>query len=168
MSKLLVVIDMQKGFDCPESRSVVDSFNKYSYFFENISFAMFENKKNSLFETQLKWVDFQGEKDRKLMDGIKAPQSAFYTNHHNYTVYNDELKKVIEEVKPTDIYLSGLFSDVCLLKTSMDMFDDGIVPYIIKDLSASPHGDSAHDVAFTTMKMAIGEDRIISINEIKK
>jgi nicotinamidase-related amidase len=167
MSKLLVVIDMQKGFNCPEAGLVVSNFNKFAHYFENVSFAMFENRKNSLFETQLKWVDFQNDEDRQLIDGIKIPGNALFTNHHNYTVYNDELKELINKLKPTDIYLSGLFSDVCLLKTSMDMFDDGIVPYIIKDLSASPHGSVAHDVAFAAMEEALGKDRIVLTSDFK-
>ena len=61
MSKLLVVIDMQKGFDCPEARAIVVNLNKFYYYFNNVNFAMFENKKNSLFETQLKWLGFQNE-----------------------------------------------------------------------------------------------------------
>ena len=75
---------------------------------------------------------FKNEEDRKLINGIELPENVHFTNHHNYTVYNDELKALIKKLKPTKIYLAGLFSDVCLLKTAMDMFDDGIVPYIIQ------------------------------------
>ena len=167
MSKLLVIIDMQKGFDCPEAKAVISNLNKFYYYFDNISFAMFENRKNSLFETQLKWIDFQNEEDRKLIDGIKIPKNAHFTNHHNYTVYNDELKGLIKKLKPTKVYLAGFFSDVCLLKTAMDMFDDGIVPYVIKDLSGSPHGAIAHYVAFAAMKEGLGNDRIITTKDLK-
>ena len=102
-----------------------------------------------------------------MLDGLNIPENAHFITHHNYTVYNDELKLLIRELAPTEIYLAGLLSDVCLLKTSMDMFDDEVVPYIIKDLSASPHGDAAHNVAFTTMKEAIGEARVITMEDIE-
>ena len=46
MYKLLVVIDMQKGFDCPQAKKVVEKFNKTSELFDNVCFAMFKNKKN--------------------------------------------------------------------------------------------------------------------------
>ncbi|APC91766.1 MULTISPECIES: isochorismatase family protein [Francisella] len=167
MSKLLVVIDMQKGFDCTEARAVIANLNKSYSYFDNVSFAIFENRKNSLFETQLKWVDFQNEEDRRLIDGVEVPENAYFTKHHNYTVYNDELKALIRKLKPTEIYLGGLFSDVCLLKTSMDMFDDGIVPYIIKDLSGSPHGIVAQEVAFAAMKEGLGDDRIVMTSDLK-
>ena len=166
MSKLLIVIDMQKGFRFEESLAIAEKFNKHISNFDNVCFAMFENRKKSLFETQLKWVDFQNDEDKELLDGLDVPENAHFINHHNYTVYNDELKSLIKKLAPSEIYLSGLFSDVCLLKTSMDMFDDEIIPYIIKDLSASPHGDNAHDVAFATMAEAIGDDRIITINDV--
>ena len=167
MSKLLIVIDMQKGFRFDASLAIAEKFNKNLSSFDNVCFAMFENRKKSLFETQLKWVDFQNEEDKELLDGLNVPKNAHFITHHNYTVYNDDLKKIIKDLAPSEIYLAGLFSDVCLLKTSMDMFDDEVIPYIIKDLSASPHSDNAHESAFATMKMAIGEDRVITMADIK-
>ncbi|WP_150468391.1 isochorismatase family protein [Francisella sp. SYW-9] len=166
MSKLLILIDVQNGFDCTEARDLIKKFNKCSFSFDDVCFAMFENRKNSLFETQLKWLDFQNEEDKKLIDGIEVPENAHFSNHHNYTVYNDELKNIIKKLKPTKIYLAGLFSDVCLLKTSMDMFDDGIVPYIVRDLSGSPHGNAANDVALATMEEALGEGQVILAKDI--
>lgn len=166
MSRLLIVIDMQKGFDCPQAKKVVEKFNKTSELFDNVCFAMFENKKKSLFETQLKWLGFQNEYDKVLFDGIQVPQKSSFVWHSTYTVYNQRLKELIQKIKPTQLYLCGLFSDVCLLKTTMDMFDDGIVAYVVKDLSASPHGDGTNNIAFATMRMVIGADRIISTREI--
>ncbi|MBD5784480.1 isochorismatase family protein, partial [Francisella tularensis] len=107
------------------------------------------------------------EEDIKLIEGEEIQQNAHLTHHNNYTVYNDELKDLIKKLIPAKVYLSGLFSDVCLLKTAMDMFDDGIVPYIIKDLSGSPHGDIAHEVEFEDMKEGLGADRILSTKEIR-
>ncbi|APC91765.1 MULTISPECIES: isochorismatase family protein [Francisella] len=166
MSKLLIVIDMQKGFECPQAKNIVEKFNKASELFDNVCFAMFENTKNSLFERQLKWFGFQNEADKALIDGIQVPQKASFVWHSTYTVYNQKLKQLIQKIQPTELYLCGLFSEVCLLKTTMDMFDDGMLAYVVKDLSASPRGDGVSDVAFATMKMAIGADRIISTREI--
>lgn len=42
MSKLLVVINMQKGFDCSEARTVITKLNKSYTYFDSVSFAMFE------------------------------------------------------------------------------------------------------------------------------
>lgn len=109
MSKLLVVIDMQKGFDCPEARAIIVNLNKFYSYFNNINFAMFENRKNSLFETQLKWVDFQNEEDRKLIDGVELPENVHFTNHHNYTVYNDELKALIKNLNQQKSILLDCF-----------------------------------------------------------
>lgn len=41
----VVVIDMQKGFDCLKAKKVVEKFNKTSELFDNVCFTMFENKK---------------------------------------------------------------------------------------------------------------------------
>ena len=157
MSKLLIIHNQ---------KILLYFFNKTSKFFDNVCFTMFENTKNSLFESQFKWLGFQNQDDRALIDGIQVPQKASFIWHSIYTVYNQKLKELIQKIKPDELYLFGSFSDVCLLKTIMDMFDDGIVTYVIKDLSVSPHGDGVNDVTFATMKMIIGVDRIISTREI--
>lgn len=166
MSKLLVAIDMQKGFESEDSKAIKDQFNKSFSFFDNVCFTMFENKKNSLFETKLNWIDLQNDTEKELMDDLDVPETSEFVWHSTYTVYNDELKALIAKVKPTEIFLAGLFTDMCLMKTAIDMFDDNITPYIIKDLSVSSHGEIAHNVVFETLKMAIGDDRIINIGDI--
>ncbi|WP_150468392.1 isochorismatase family protein [Francisella sp. SYW-9] len=166
MSKLLIIVDMQKGFDDINPNNMVKTFNNISETFDDICFAMFENQQGSLFETKLKWRNFQNEEDRSLINGIDVPERAKFIWHSTYTVYTKELKQLILKLNNPDIYIAGLFSNVCLIKLAMDMFDDGIVPYIIKDLSRSNSIDGVHNVAFATMKMAIGPDRIITTKEI--
>ncbi|MED7789302.1 isochorismatase family protein [Francisella sp. 19X1-34] len=166
MSKLLIIVDMQKGFDYINPNSLAKTFNNISKTFDDVCFAMFENQLESLFETKLKWKDFQNEEDKSLINDIDVPEKAKFIWHSTYTVYTKELKELISKLNNPEIYIAGLFSNVCLIKLAMDMFDDGIVPYIIKDLSRSNSTDGVHDVAFATMKMAIGPDRIITTKEI--
>lgn len=47
------------------------------------------------------------------------------------------------------------------------MFDDGVISYIIEDLCTSLHGQDAHKNAFKSLKLALGEDKITSISDIK-
>ncbi|MWX47338.1 cysteine hydrolase, partial [Francisella tularensis] len=51
---------------------------------------------------------------------------------------------------------------VCVLKAAIDMFDDGVISYIIEDLCTSLHGQDAHKNAFKSLKLALGEDKITS------
>ena len=110
---------------------------------------------------------FSKPHDRKLIEKIKTPESFYFINHYNYTVYDADMKKLINNLNPQQIYLAGIFSDVCILKEAIDMFDDGVMSYVIEDLSTSLHGQEAHKNAFDNIKLALGEDKIISINDIK-
>ncbi|AXH30706.1 isochorismatase [Francisella opportunistica] len=161
------MIDIQKGFNCKELDSIINRFNNNHNKFDHVCFCMFENRKGSLFEKQLKWVGFQNQEDRKLIEKTKIPKNSYFINHHNYTVYNADMKKLINNLNPQQIYLAGIFSDVCLLKIAIDMFDDGVIAYVIEDLSTSLHGLDAHKNAFYNMKLALGEDKIISISDVK-
>lgn len=76
------------------------------------------------------------------------------------------MKKLINKLTPQQIYLAGI-SDVCVLKAAIDMFDDGVISYIIEDLCTSLHGQDAYKNAFKSLKLALGEDKITSISDIK-
>ncbi|AFT92874.1 isochorismatase [Francisella tularensis] len=167
MSKLLIMIDIQEGFSSKGVDYIVGKFNKNYSKFEYVCFCTFENKKNSLFERQLKWQDFQNQRDRKLIKKLKTSKNCYFINHHNYTIYNADMKKLINKLTPQQIYLAGIFYDVCVLKAAIDMFDDGVISYIIEDLCTSLHGQDAHKNAFKSLKLALGEDKITSISDIK-
>ena len=57
---------------------------------------------------------------------------------------------------------------MCLLKTAMDMFDYGMLPYIVKDLSVSSRGETSHNLVFDTLKEAVGESRLVYMDDLKK
>ncbi|MDE4957572.1 cysteine hydrolase, partial [Francisella tularensis subsp. holarctica] len=77
-------------------------------------------------------------------------------------LYKADLKKLINKLTPPQIYLAGLYYDVCVIKAAIDMFDDGVLSYIIEDLCSSLHGHDAHKIAFKSLKLELVEDKITS------
>ncbi len=92
MSKLLIVIDMQKGFG-RDAEKLIDKLNDSYRYFDTVCFSMFENKKKSLFETELNWFDFQNDEDKQLIEGINIPEGSKFLWHSTFTVFNDALKE---------------------------------------------------------------------------
>ena len=57
------MIDIQKGFKYKEVDCIVNKFNNNHRKFDHICFYMFENRKGSIFEKQLKWRTFQNQQN---------------------------------------------------------------------------------------------------------
>ncbi len=166
MKDLLLIIDMQEGFRFTESEIILPNILKLRRSFQGkIVFLKFINEKNSLFERQLKWFKFQNKKDQELFSELQAMDN-IQLEHNNYTVLNNKLREFIKENNITKIYLAGIYTDVCIIKTAMDLFDEEIKTFVIKDACNSLHGRNNHDSAIDSLKHILGEKQIILTEDI--
>lgn len=157
---------MQEGFRCQESESILPNFLKLKQSFNGkIVFSKFFNYKNSLFEKQLSWTKFQNETDQKLFSELQS-ENCLEIMHNTYTVLNDELREFIKNNKITKVYLAGIYTDVCIIKTAMDLFDNEIETFVIEDACNSLHGKNNHDLAINSLKHILGKKQIISTKDI--
>ena len=166
MKNLLLIIDMQKGFRSTESESILPNILKLIKFFpKKIIFSKFHNQKNSLFETQLNWTGLQTEKDQNLFAEL---QTLDYPEieHTGYTVLNKELKRFLVENNIKKVFLCGIYTDVCIIKTAMDLFDNNFETFVIKDACSSLHDKINHDSAIDTLKHILGEKQIILTDDV--
>ncbi|MDE4940713.1 cysteine hydrolase, partial [Francisella tularensis subsp. holarctica] len=79
------------------------------------------------------------QRDRKLIKKLKTSKNCYFINHHKYTIYNADMKKLINKLTPQQIYLAGICYDVCVLKAAIDMVDEGVIRAILVDLCSSLH-----------------------------
>lgn len=157
---------MQEGFRCAESESIVQNILKLVRSFkEKIIFAKFINSKNSLFETQLNWTKFQNKKDQKIFSEL---QSFNFPNieHEGYTILNSKLKNYLKNNKITKVYLCGIYTDVCIIKTAMDLFDNNYKTFVVKDACNSLHGKQNHNLATDSLKHILGKKQILLTKNI--
>ena len=166
MKNLLLIIDMQEGFRHAESEIILPNLLKLKKsFYGKIVFSKFVNNKNSLFEKQLSWIKFQNDEDRKLFSELQTSDN-IELEHDTYTILNEELKKFINKNKITKVYLCGVYTDVCIIKTAMDLFDNDIETFVIKDACNSLHGRRNHDSAIDSLKHILGKKQILSTNNV--
>lgn len=156
---------MQEGFKYHESEVILPNIVRLKKMFNGKTvFAKFTNKKGSLFESQLKWTKFQNEDDKKLFTELQSPGNIeFY--HEGYTVLGKDLIKFIKDNRIGEVYICGVYTDVCVTKTAMDLFDNNIKAFVIEDACNSLHGKSYHDSAIETLKHILGKQQIISTDD---
>ena len=166
MKNLLLIIDMQEGFRHTESEIILPNLLKLKRSFDGkIVFSKFVNNKNSLFEKQLNWIEFQNDEDKKLFPELQTSDN-IKLEHSTYTVLNKELKEFISKNKITKVYLCGIYTDVCIIKTAMDLFDNDLETFVIKDACSSLHGKKNHNSAIDSLKHIIGKKQILLTNNV--
>lgn len=166
VKKLLLVIDMQEGFRSSASENIIPNILALSKKFENsVIYSQFVNEKGSLFDKQLNWKKFTSEQDISVLTELQSVASLKLT-HSTYTVLNSKLQMYIKENSVRQVYIAGVYTDVCVLKTAMDLFDYGMEVFIVADACASLHGEEHHQWAIDSLKHILGKNHIITTENI--
>lgn len=155
----LLIIDMQKGFICKNDKLVykIESLIEQKQF-DHIVYSKFINTKNSIFEKQLSWFKLQSEKEQSIVLDTK---NNMIIKKYAYSAFTKELINFINENNIETIYICGLDTDACILKTALDIFEFGITPKVLKDYCKSSGGKKYHTSAIKILFRNIGKDNII-------
>ena len=160
--ELLLVIDLQESFinECtkllpPKIEKLLIS-NKFDY----IVFTKFINDDKSDIYRILNYKGCMTEKDRNIVIDTKNYK---IIEKRVYTAYNDELKSYIDSNNIKTIYLCGIDTDACVLKTALDLFENNLDVKVIEDCSMSHSGIEYHNSAINMLRKLIGNQNVIKI-----
>ena len=160
---LLLIIDLQKNFineftaEIPYKIQKLINSNK----FKHIVFTKFINDENSNFYKVLNYKGCMTEHDRNIVIDTKDYK---IIKKRTYSALNQELKKYISNNNIATIYLCGIDTDACVLKTALDLFDNNYDVKIIENCCMSHSGLEYHSFAIQILKKMIGNKNIISKN----
>lgn len=174
MTRILVLIDPQKGFEKPGTEAGIKKLIELLRYVEvRTDFGMltccFKNEPRSKFETYLDWRGFQDEDDTKLIGSLEPFLSKYPKFWHStYNIFTQELCGHLKNQSTTDIYLAGFLTDVGILKASLDAFDLGYNVKVIADCCATYHGNNNQKYAIDTLKHAIGKNNVINLSDLIK
>ncbi len=160
MSSLLLVIDVQNDFINKNTKflpqKIKDLINQKK--FDNVVFTRFINSLESVFYKNLNWQGCLTSESQAL--AIKTGE-CLVIDKTVYTALNEELKNYIAKNKISKVYLCGIDTECCVLKTALDLFENGLDVYVLKDCCACTHGKTRHENALKILKRNIGKDKII-------
>lgn len=164
-NSILTIIDMQEGFRCKEVEQIIPVIDQLCKSFTGTRvFPAFYNKQGSLFQTQLHWKRFQTPEDVKIVKELDE-HAVTIIPHSGYTVYNKELQYEMASRNVKEVYLCGVFTDVCIIKTAMDLFDAEVEVFVVSDACATPHGREIHNVVLKSLNQILGSDHVIMSKE---
>lgn len=162
MNKALLVIDVQKYFLNNETKPIVDKIRNYLKAnlqnYSAVYFTFFKNDPTSPLWKISKWKDCSKSPDTDICDEIKEfanKKNLFYKNVLS-AFRVPEIKKGIRESSISQVDICGFDTDCCILATAYDLFDRGIKPVILENLTFSTSKERLHDPAIKMIKRNIG------------
>ncbi|MEN8907721.1 MAG: isochorismatase family protein [Clostridiales bacterium] len=162
IKKCLFLIDVQYGFISGKTEYVLPRINNLMNRkdFDFIIASKFINTKNGPYVKYMNWHRLMDEKETKLYEPIEE-KADLIIEKNIYTGIGNEVLKFIKNNNIDKIYLAGIDTDCCVLKTAVDFFEFGIRSYVLEYYSASNGGLESHQAALTVLRRLIGEDSII-------
>lgn len=160
MSKLLLVIDVQKDFINENTSKTLRKINMLvdSKKYDIIAFTRFINDEDSVWYKELNYKGCMTKEQQEIVIDTKNYK---VFDKRIYTALNEELKQFIAENNIKEIYLCGFDTDACVQKTALDMFEQNYDVYILKDYCMSHIGEETHNTYINNMIRLIGKDRVI-------
>jgi nicotinamidase-related amidase len=159
MADPLLIVDVQGGFLNDFTRHIPDRIARLidTRDFDPVLFTRFVNVADSPYQRLLDWHACFSEPETRLAPAIQR----FATGDNVHTKYGlaglpRTLAAHLRERGINRIAVAGIDTDMCVLKTAMDLFDLGIEPIILTDCCASTAGLQAHFAGLAILSRNVG------------
>src|SRR5262245_44481289 len=134
---VLAVVDVQNGFIREESAhvvpTIVDLVRRWQDAGGDTIFTRYLNYQGSIFQRLFSWSKLMGSPEvdfpPELLPFTKRATAVI--NKTIYTLFNEEGETLVKKHGWTDIYVCGIATESCVLKTAVDAFERNLTPWII-------------------------------------
>jgi nicotinamidase-related amidase len=169
---VLIVVDVQNGFVKEKSAHVVpvivDLVDRWQSAGGDVVFTRYLNYPGSPFERLIKWSLLQHSPEIDIVDELQpyAARATAIVDKTIYSLFNEQGRALVEQHRWTDLYVCGIATESCVLKTAVDAFELDLTPYLVEDASASHAGQAVHEAGVLVTSRFIGPDQIIRVADI--
>lgn len=165
---ILVMIDNQKGFTTTKktletSKKIVELSNKKIFDYK-IATQYFNNveSKTNLFIRLQNWHYLKKEEEIAYVDNLKYDISL---KKDIYSAVNDEFLKTLQDANNNQlvqyVFICGMDTECCVLKTSTDLFERGVIPILLENYTYSNSKKEAHERGLKLFARLISPKAII-------
>ncbi|MFF0546857.1 cysteine hydrolase family protein [Nocardia thailandica] len=174
----LIVVDVQNGFVNEHSEHVLpiitDLARRWSAAGRPIVLTRYWNYSGSPWERLIGWKALYGPPETDFAPDIELLTGGPSTHVLDKTVYTaltpDGLE-LLRELNVTDLVICGIATDACVLKTTLDAFEHGLTPWVVRDAVASNatrhRASEVHENALTLISRLVGAGQVIEASELQ-
>lgn len=159
--KCLFVIDVQNGFVSKRTEYVVPRIEKLmtDFNWDLILATKFFNLPDSGFTDIMHWSRLKTSPETDLLANIEEYADRVIEKTI-YSACTKETLELLEKNKIKEVFISGIDTDCCVLKTAIDLFERNIRPIVLSEYCASNGGQESHNAAIRVLQRTIGYDQI--------
>jgi len=133
-----------------------------------VVFTRYSNYPESPYERLIGWYSLHQSPEIDFVDEL-APHvgqpNTYVIDKTVYTAFNEKGRALFAEQGFTDLFICGIATDGCVLKTTLDAFESGYTPWVIEDACASNASrippEEVHRSALVLMSRLVGPGQII-------
>ncbi|WP_181724223.1 cysteine hydrolase family protein [Nocardia gipuzkoensis] len=175
---VLMVVDAQKGFvnefSAPAVPVIVDLATRWAATGRSTIFTRYFNYTDSPWEKLIGWRALYGPPETDIVDELMP-----LTTHPNsytldktvYTALTREGLELLGGLDVTDLIICGIATDACVLKTALDAFELGYVPWVVRDAVASNatrhSAQEVHESALLHISRLVGASQLIDADQVR-
>lgn len=162
MNKALIVVDVQNFFLNPKTRNIVKKIQEYlgKHFrdYKLVYFTIFKNDPSAPLWQLSEWKGCSESPDTDICDEIKPFTNAQNLHYKNFlsAAKVPEIKEGLQKNKISEVELCGFDTDCCVLAIAYDLFDQGIKPIVLENLTWSTSKEKLHAPALKMLLRNIG------------
>ncbi|MER7840268.1 cysteine hydrolase [Streptomyces sp. NPDC096040] len=171
---VLIVVDAQNGFIREPSKPVIpviaDLVSRWQENGGDVVFTRYLNYPGSPFERMIHWTALQDSPQTDIVSDLLplARRATAVLDKTIYSLFSDEGAELVEQHGWTDLYICGIATESCVLKTAVDAFERDLTPWLLEDASASHAGSAVHDAGILVASRFIGVDQIIKTTDVPR
>lgn len=162
MTRCLLIIDVQNGFVSDSTRHVIPRMEALlrGHLFDHVVASRFVNVEGSPYRRVMGWDKLSSPPETDLLPFVEdAAERVFEKNV--YTMVNDEFLGYLDGNGIDSVYICGIDTDCCVLKTAVDLFERNRDVRVLEHYCASNGGDASHQAALRVMGRVISENCIV-------
>lgn len=160
MTDCLLYIDVQNGFVSEKTEHILPRLQSISDKFDHVIATKFFNTKNGPYTRVMSWYKLMDSPETDLISFVKESSEKIFEKNI-YSAVSDELISFIRDNKIDTVYITGIDTDCCVLKTAVDLFERNIDFKVLVDYTASNGGKESFDAAVKVMQRLIGDSSLI-------
>lgn len=165
MKSLLIVIDLQKGWrhKTATEPAMLKTIELCKQFSGDIIHCCFRNDKKSLFYKQLGWRRFFDSTDTDQIPEV-TPLNLPIKWRSTYSCVTEETLPIIKQYD--HVYIAGVFTDISVTATAMEIFDLGIPVSVVADCVATLHGPAVQQSSLRSLDFAVGKHHLVKLKQL--
>lgn len=163
MAYALLVVDIQNGFINDDTKHIPQKVKELivAQKYEFKIFSRFINTDNSQFERLLNWSKVKTSPETDIVSVLQE-EPTLVVDKAYYGCITQTLVEYVKENNIDEFHIVGIDTDICVLKSAVDLFENGFTPFILTEFCMSTGGRIAHNNAIRILPRFIGGKQVVS------